>query len=235
MIFLVAAVYSSVGHGGASGYLALMGMLGISSVYMRSTSLLLNLFVSCIAFSQFYRNGYFKWKLFYPFAVSSVPLAYIGAGISLSTAWYNRILGIFLIIAALRLTGIFNKKIINPENEFSVTSGIIIGAVLGFLSGMIGIGGGIILSPVLLIFGWANVKEAAAVSALFIFVNSCSGLLGIGTGNLILYSQFIWWIFAAILGGMAGSLWGSRFAKNIILKNVLALVIFLAAVKLIFI
>jgi len=235
MIFLVAAIYSSVGHGGASGYLALMGLLGISSVYLRSSALILNLFVSGVAFYQFYRNDFFKWKLFYPFAVSSVPMAYIGAGISLNSTWYNRILGVFLVIAALRLTGIFNKKIVDGGKELSLVTGIIIGAILGLLSGMIGIGGGIILSPLLLIFGCAYVKEAAAVSALFLFFNSLSGLLGSGISNLNLTNQFIWWICIAVLGGVAGSLWGSRLANNLILRNVLAIVIFFAAVKLIFI
>ena len=235
LIFLVAVLYSSVGHGGASGYLALMSLLGVSTVFMRSSALVLNLFVSGIAFWQFYKNGYFKWKLFYPFAISSVPLAFIGANIALDKLWYNRILGVFLIIAALRLTGLFNRTNTENNKQLPVYTGIIIGAVLGLLSGMIGIGGGIILSPVILIFGWGNVKETAVVSALFIFMNSLSGLLGLGISNLSLSSDFIWWIAAAVTGAIAGSLWGSSFAKNAVLKNVLACVILFAAVKLIFV
>lgn len=233
LVFLTAAFYSSVGHGGASGYLALMSLLGISSLYMRSSALILNLFVSAIAFYQFYKAGYFRWKLFYTFAAASIPMAFIGANITLDPVWYNRILGLFLIIAALRLTGIFNFNNSDTVNELPVRTGLIIGAVLGLLSGMIGIGGGIILSPVILLFGWGNIKETAAVSALFIFVNSFSGLLGLGILNLNLSSTFIWWIMAAIAGGSLGSLWGSRFAKSFVLKNVLALVILVAAFKLI--
>ncbi len=233
LIFLVAIMYSSVGHGGASGYLALMSLLGVSSVFMRSSALILNLFVSGIAFYQFYMGGFFRWKLFYPFALTSVPFAFIGATITLDPVWYNRILGVFLIIAALRLTGIFNRVQTDPENELSLSTGILIGAVLGLLSGMIGIGGGIILSPIILLLGWGNVKETAAVSALFIFVNSLSGLFGLGITNLNFSNEFIWWIIAAVAGGLTGSLWGSRFAGNTILKNVLACVILFAAIKLI--
>ena len=109
---------------------------------------------------------------------------------------------------------------------------MITGAVLGFFSGMIGIGGGIILSQIILIFGWGNVKQTAAVSALFIFVNSVSGLIGLGSGNVNFSPDFVWWIAAAFTGGVIGSVWGSTFANNYILKNVLAFVIFFAALKL---
>lgn len=235
LIFLIAVLYSSVGHGGASGYLALMSLLGVSSLYMRSSALILNLFVSAIAFFQFYKAGFFKWKLFYPFALTSVPMAFIGANIALNPYWYNRILGMFLIIAALRLTGVFNLRTSDKLKELPVYAGLLIGSVLGLVSGMIGIGGGIILSPIILFFGWGCMKETAAVSALFIFVNSVSGLMGLGTSGLNLSSSFTWWILAALAGGITGSVWGSRFAKNVILKNVLALVIIIAAVKLILI
>ena len=235
LIFLIAVLYSSVGHGGASGYLALMSLLGVSSVYMRSSALILNLFVSAIAFFQFYKAGFFKWKLFYPFALTSVPMAFLGANITLNPYWYNRILGLFLIIAALRLTGIFNFRTTEKINELPVYTGLIIGSVLGLLSGMIGIGGGIILSPIILFFGWGSIKETAAVSALFIFVNSASGLTGLGSSGLNLSSTFILWILAALAGGIAGSFWGSRIAKSVVLRNVLAFVIIIAAVKLILI
>ncbi len=235
LIFLTAVLYSSVGHGGASGYLAIMSLLGVSSVFMRSSALVLNLFVSGMAFYQYYSKGFFRWKLFYPFSISSVPMAFIGANITLDTEWYNRILGAFLIIAGLRLTGIFNRDINEQKKDLSLAAGIFTGGVLGLLSGMIGIGGGIILSPVILIFGWGNVKETAAVSALFIFVNSLSGLTGLGLSGLNLSSNFVWWIIAAVCGGAVGSLWGSSFAKNPVLRNVLAVVILFAAIKLIFV
>lgn len=235
LILIVAMLYSSVGHGGASGYLALMSLLGVSPLYMRSSALVLNILVSSVAFYLFYRKGFFKWKLFYPFAIVSVPMAFIGAGITPDPVWYNRILGIFLLFAALRISGIFNKYTVTSEKELSLTAGLIIGAVLGFFSGMIGIGGGIILSPIILIFGWGNVKQTAAVSALFIFVNSVSGLIGLGSENINFSQDFVWWIAAAFTGGVIGSVWGSSFANNYILKNVLAFVILFAAVKLLII
>lgn len=235
LILIVAMLYSSVGHGGASGYLALMSLLGVSPIYMRSSALILNILVSAISFYLFYKNGFFKWRLFYPFAMASVPMAFIGAGITPDPVWYNRILGVFLIFAALRIAGVFNKFSEPSEKKLSIVSGLMIGAVLGFFSGMIGIGGGIILSPIILIFGWGNVKQTAAVSALFIFVNSVSGLIGLGSDNLNFSNDFIWWIAAAFTGGMIGSVWGSSFANNYILKNVLAFVILFAAVKLLII
>lgn len=235
LIFFVAMLYSSVGHGGASGYLALMSLFGISPSVMRSSSLILNLFVSGIAFYLFYKNGFFRWKLFYPFAIASVPMAFIGAKINLDSFWYNKILGVFLIIAALRLTGIFSLKTTEARRELNLITGIITGAILGLLSGMIGIGGGIILSPLILLFGWGSVKETAAVSSLFIFVNSLSGLAGVGIEGLNPDIRFSLWILAAIGGGIIGSFWGSKFAKSVLLKNVLALVILFASVKLIFV
>ena len=232
LILIVAMLYSSVGHGGASGYLALMSLLGVSAIYMRSSALILNVLVSAISFYLFYRKEYFQWKLFYPFAIASVPMAFIGAGIIPDPVWYDRILGLFLIFAALRISGIFSKHTESPERKLSLPAGLITGAVLGFFSGMIGIGGGIILSPIILIFGWGNVKQTAAVSALFIFVNSVSGLIGLGSGNVNFSTDFVWWIAAAFTGGVIGSVWGSTFANNYILKNVLAFVIFFAALKL---
>ena len=225
-------LYSSVGHGGASGYLALMSLLGVNTIYMRSSALILNILVSAISFYLFYRNGFFKWKLFYPFAIASVPMAFIGAGITLEPVWYNRILGLFLIIAALRISGIFSRYSETPERELNLLPGLITGGVLGLFSGMIGIGGGIILSPIILMFGWGNVKQTATVSALFIFVNSVSGLIGLGSENINFSQDFVWWIAAAFTGGVIGSVWGSSFASYRILKNVLAFVILFAAFKL---
>lgn len=235
LILIVAMLYSSVGHGGASGYLALMSLLGVSPLYMRSSALILNILVSAISFYLFYKNGFFKWKLFYPFAIASVPMAFLGASITPDPVWYNRILGIFLIFASLRISGILNRKSEAPERNLSLTTGLMIGAILGFFSGMIGIGGGIILSPIILLFGWGNVKQTAAVSALFIFVNSVSGLTGLGSAKVNFSPDFVWWIAAAFAGGVIGSVWGSSIAKSYLLKNVLAFVILIAAVKLLII
>lgn len=235
LLFIVAFFYSSVGHGGASGYLAVLSIIGISSLIIRPSVLLLNVFVAGISFYHYYRSGHFRWKLFYPFAVLSMPMAYFGSFIVLNPTVYKQILGVCLLIAVLRILGFFNFKQTNPTKELPIVAGILIGAVLGFFSGVIGIGGGIILSPLILLFNWGNLKETSAVAALFIVVNSISGMLGFWKQGVTLHPQFFLWLVAAISGGFIGSYWGSRRAENNTLKNVLAAVLFVAAVKLIFI
>jgi uncharacterized membrane protein YfcA len=235
LLFIVAFFYSSVGHGGASGYIAVLSILGISATIIKPSALLLNVFVAGIAFYQYYRNGHFRWKLFYPFAILSMPMAYLGSFIELDPTWYKRILGVCLLIAALRIIGAFNRKETVSTKELPLLAGILIGAVLGFISGMIGIGGGILLSPIILLFYWGNLKETSAVSALFIVVNSIAGMIGLWQQNIVWPAQIYLWLGVAIAGGFLGAYWGSKRATNITLKNVLASVLFLAALKLIFI
>ena len=229
-IIFIAFLYSSIGHGGASGYLGLMALIGIAPDFMRSSALLLNLFVSIIAFYAYYRAGYFRWKLFYPFALSSVPMAFIGARIEIDPKVYHVILGILLIIAAVRI--VYRPTSKKPSRKPSLLWALIIGAVLGFFSGMIGIGGGIILSPLLLLLGWANIKETAAVSALFIFINSLSGLAGTWQSGIMLPSEIYFWVIAGIIGGLAGSYAGSfRFSFSWA-RYILSVVLLIASLKL---
>lgn len=236
LIFLVVSfLYSSIGHGGASGYIAMLSILGMSSAIIRPSALVLNVFVASISFYQFYKAGHFKWKLFYPFALLSVPMAFLGSFVELDTIWYKRIVGICLLLAVARIVGIFKSKNESITKELPFLLPVLIGAGLGFLSGMIGIGGGIILSPIILIFGWGNLKETAAVSALFIVANSIAGIFGLWNQQIIWPPQMITWIAVVIIGGFAGAWWGSKKAEHKILKNVLAAVLFLAALKLIFI
>lgn len=235
LLFIVAFFYSSVGHGGASGYIAVLSILGISAAIIKPSALLLNVFVAGIAFYQYYRNGHFRWKLFYPFAILSIPMAYLGSFIELDPTWYKRILGVCLLIAALRIIGAFNRKETIVPKELPLIAGLLIGAALGFISGMIGIGGGILLSPLILLFYWGNLKETSAVSALFIVVNSIAGMFGLWKQNITWHPQVYLWLGVAIIGGFLGAYWGSKRATNITLKNVLASVLFLAALKLIFI
>ena len=168
ILFIVAFLYASVGHGGASGYLALMAIFSIAPDQMKPTALLLNLFVSSVAFFQFYRGGYFKWKTFWPFALTSVPLSFIGGTITVNNLVYKKILGILLLIPVFRFLFFGNAapKDLKPAN---FTLSLIIGAIIGFLSGMIGIGGGIILSPVLLLLKWAD-QNRLRPSAPFLFL-----------------------------------------------------------------
>ena len=177
LLFLVAFLYSSVGHGGASGYLALMAIFSFTPEVMKPTALLLNLFVSLTSFIQFYRGKHFNWKIFLPFAITSVPMAYAGGLITVDDNIYKKILGILLIIPIARFL-FFASIRVEEVKKSNVILSLLIGAAIGLLSGLIGIGGGIILSPVLLLLKWSDMKQTAAISALFIFVNSLSGLAG---------------------------------------------------------
>lgn len=231
-LLVTAFLYSSVGHGGASGYLALMALFAVETTVMRSSALTMNLFVAGISFMSFYKGGYFIWKKFLPFAATSVPMAFLGAQIDINPTLYKIILGVFLLIAIARM-------VIRPNKEFEKTRDIalipslLIGAFLGFFSGMIGIGGGIILSPILLLFHWANAKEAAGISALFILVNSLSGLIGLGINNNISYPEhFPLWVLAVILGGLVGGYSGSFRYSQAGVRFVLAGVLLLASFKL---
>lgn len=235
LLFGVALFYSSVGHGGASGYIAVLSLLGVSGMMIKPSALLLNIFVAGVSFYHYYRNGHFRWKLFFPFALLSVPMAYLGSFVELDATLYKQLLGACLIIAVMRITGVFNRTGGRPVNELPLWAGVFIGAVLGLFSGMIGIGGGIVLSPLILLFNWGKLKESAAVAALFIVVNSIAGLLGFVKQGVGLSPEFLLWLLAALSGGFIGSYWGSRRAENTALKRVLAAVLLFAAVKLIFI
>jgi uncharacterized membrane protein YfcA len=233
LLFTVAFLYSSVGHGGASGYLAVLSLMGISAVLMRPSALMLNIFVAGISFFQYYRSGHFRWKLFYPFAILSVPMAYLGSFVVLDPTLYKRVLGVCLILAVLRIIGVFNRKQENKTKNMPFVAGLVIGAALGFISGVIGIGGGILLSPVILLMNWGGLKETSAVSALFIVINSMAGMLGFWKQGLVLPPQIFFWLCAAIAGGLLGSYWGSQKAEHRTLKSVLAVVLLFAAAKLI--
>ncbi len=231
LLFLVAFLYASVGHGGASGYLALMAIFSIAPDVMKPTALLLNLFVSLTSFIQFYRGGYFRMKLFLPFALASVPFAFIGGLITIDASIYKQILGCLLLLPVIRFF-FFNKVEVEEQKQYSLPLAIFIGVVIGFLSGLIGIGGGIILSPILLLLHWANMKQTAAISALFIFVNSLSGLAGQLTKGIHFTTDMYLYVIIAFVGGLAGAYYGSMKVKQGALKYLLATVLLIAAVKL---
>lgn len=232
LLALMAFLYASVGHGGASGYLAVMALFAIAPLVMKQTALLLNLGVSLMSFIAFYRQGYFRWNLFWPFALGSIPAAFLGARIPLADSTYKHILGACLLIAVIRMVVSLKE---DSSQKLNLGVGILTGAAIGLLSGMIGIGGGIILSPLLLLFRWASLKEAAAVSALFIFVNSISGLAGLKTWIPMDQSQMIYWLAASLIGGFLGARWGAAVASNAKVKWILALVLVIASLKLWFV
>ena len=231
---LVAFLYSSVGHGGASGYLAVMAIAGVAPAMMKSSALLMNVAVSLISFIGFYRAGYFRFKLFYPFAIASIPMAFIGGTMVLPDPVYKKILAICLLIAIARMI-VQYKEQGETHTHAPLWLCLLIGGVIGLLSGMIGIGGGIILSPLILLLGWASLKETAAVSALFIFVNSLSGLIGqLQKGTLLLSDHILYALIVTIAGGLIGSYYGSRKFNFRTLKYLLATGLVIASLKLIF-
>ena len=233
LLFFVAFLYASVGHGGASGYLALMALFKMSQEIMKPTALLLNLFVSLTSFIQFYRGKHFNWRLFLPFAIASVPMAFVGGLISIDTFVYKKILGILLLIPIIRFLFFANISIKDIKKS-NIALSILIGAAIGFLSGLIGIGGGIILSPVLLLLKWSDMKQTAAISALFIFVNSLSGLAGQLTKGIHFSPDMYTYVAVAFIGGICGAYFGSLKFKSNILKYLLAVVLMVAAYKLLF-
>lgn len=233
LLFVVAFLYASVGHGGASGYLALGAVFNLAKEVMRPTALLLNLFVSLIAFIQFYRGKHFIFKIFLPLAIASVPMAFLGGQIEINTHIYKTVLGILLLLPIIRFLFFPNIAAgeIKKSNPFL---SLLIGGGIGFISGVIGIGGGIILSPILLLLKWTDQKQTAAISAIFIFVNSLAGLLGQYTKGLHFSSGMAGYVVVALAGGLAGAYFGAlKFNQNI-LKLLLALVLLMAAYKLIF-
>ncbi|BDQ12001.1 sulfite exporter TauE/SafE family protein [Sediminibacterium sp. TEGAF015] len=230
---VVAFLYASVGHGGASGYLALMALLNMSPLVMKPTALILNLIVSLVSFLSFYKARHFKSAMLWPLVVTSIPAAYLGSIIPVSEPLYKKILAIVLLIAVIRM-------LLKPPSADKISTPkwywlSLAGAVIGLLSGMIGMGGGILLSPLLLMMGWANMQQTAAISAIFIFLNSASGMLGqLKKGFDLAPSMFI--IIAFVLvGGWLGAYMGSSRFKTTELKFILALVLVLAVSKLLFV
>jgi uncharacterized protein len=230
-IFVVAILYSSVGHGGASGYLAVMALLAAGPEVTRPAALVLNVFVASIAAVQFYRSGYFSWRVFLPFGATSIPMAFVGGMISLPTNVYKIVLGAVLVLAALRLA--WNLKAAIEPRDPNIIVALAIGAVIGLLSGLVGVGGGIFLTPILLLMNWSETKKAAGVSAMFILVNSISGIAG-NYVNVLKLPPSVWlWIAAAVIGGVIGSTLGAKRFDSLTLRRMLALVLLFAGVKLI--
>lgn len=231
-ITFVALLYSSVGHGGASGYIAVMALAAIPTATIKPTALVLNILVSAIALWQFSRAGHFNWRLFWPFGIASIPCSFIGGMIQLPPNMLKPLLGAVLLFSAWRMLLRQNGETrqVTPP---SIPIAIIVGALLGLLSGLTGVGGGIFLSPLLLLLGWGGVRETAAVSALFILLNSASGLLGhlASIGNIPTFAA--WFALAAIIGGLVGAHLGSKRLPLTAIRLLLAAVLLVAGFKLI--
>lgn len=231
-LFVTGFLYASVGHGGASGYLAVLSLWSIPVGTYKPIILLLNILVAGMAFIQFSRAGYFRGQITWPFLLTSLPMAFIGSQYQVDQNIYNLLLGLALLISVIRLLGIFPDGSIQ-EKKLLLGPALLIGAGIGFLSGILSIGGGIFLSPILILLAWASAKEAAAASSLFIILNSASGLLGHPAA--ITVDMFaIGWFLAAAAGGFAGAWFGSHRFTQLTVRYMLTGVLTIASCKLIF-
>lgn len=231
LIFLAALLFSSVGHGGASAYLATFALVSMAPAEMRPAALCLNVLVASIGLYKFYRVRAFDWPLFWPIALTSVPAAFVGGQLILPNQTYKIVVGLCLIYAAFSIFMHANKQddvIVKPVAKLVLMG---LGASLGFLAGLTGVGGGIFLSPILLFFGWAKTKVISGVAAAFILVNSASGLLGILSKSPTLPAGLFYWALAAILGGWLGAEFGSKRLANPTIRQLLALVLVFAGSK----
>lgn len=234
-MLLAAFVYASVGHGGASAYIAAMALAGIAPQEMRPIALTLNVLVSSIAAYKFWRAGHFRWRLFWPFAAVSIPFAYLGGAITLPGQAYKIVVGLVLVYAAwqLWLSGRAGDEM-RPVREPAVPLAMAIGAAMGLLSGLTGVGGGIFLSPLLLMLGWAGTKQTSAVAAPFILVNSLAGLAAGFVAGTTALPDSTWLLAGAVLiGGWLGAEYGSRRFANPVVRRVLAIVLAVAGGKMV--
>jgi hypothetical protein len=229
-------VYASVGHGGASAYLAAMALAGLAPAEMRPIALTLNILVSSMATWKFWRAGHFSWRLLWPFAAVSIPFAYLGGAITLPGQAYKVVVGLVLVYAGWQLWRSFRAgEEMREVRAPAIPLAMAIGAGMGLLSGLTGVGGGIFLSPLLLMLGWAGTKQTSAVAAPFILVNSIAGLAaGFVAGTAVL-PQATWLLAVAVLiGGGLGAEYGSRRFANPVVRRFLAVVLGVAGAKMVF-
>ena len=232
VIFCVALLYSSVGHGGASGYLAVLSFFAFSPGDIKSTALVFNILVAGIASLAYMRAGYFSWKSIWPFIMASIPAAFLGGMIIVSPRLYMVLLALVLLVAAWRLalSGPVTKCS-EDQRPIRLPLALTAGGGIGLISGMVGIGGGIFLSPLILLARWADVKHTAAISATFILVNSLAGLAGHMTNQHINIIAFAPFLLAAFCGGLLGSHLGANHFSGLTLRRTLAVVLIVAAGK----
>lgn len=233
--FLIAVLYSTVGHAGASGYLAMMVLLSFPPDVMKPAALVLNIVVAMAASYRFYVAGHFSWRLFWPFAVTSVPLAYLGGGLALDSHVYRTLVGIALVSSAAyiairyRAPGDDETGIRMPGIPIS----LIVGGVIGFVSGLTGVGGGIFLSPALVMARWSGLRQTSAIAALFILVNSVSGLVGHLQKSGAVPEGLPVWGLMVLAGGFLGSSLGATRINSPILRVLLGIMLFFAGIKMV--
>jgi len=230
-IFVTALLYSSVGHAGASGYIAVMTLFNLAPDAIKPTALILNILVACIGAWQFWRAGHFRWELFWPFAVLAIPAAFLGGYLNLPAPVFKIVVGMVLLISAVRF-------LVDPR-EAAMTRppsrplALVVGGALGLMAGLTGTGGGVFLTPLMILKAWTPTKTASAVSVVFILCNSIAGLLGnlSATGNFPRFALVL--LAAAAAGGTIGSYFGSRRFSPVVIKQLLAAVLIVAGLKLV--
>ena len=231
---VIAALYSSVGHGGGSGYLAVLSLTALAvsdPLWLKQYAWSLNLIVAGIAFWHYWGDGYLDRGLAVPFLIGGVPMAALGGYLQLDGVVYDLLLSLVLVYAAWRLlwSSFEEREIVRPRPFSAVASG----GGIGLASGMIGIGGGIFLSPLLILSRWANAKEAAATAALFIWLSSLSGLIGssIAGGLGVDVEMFAPFAGAVLVGGLIGSRYGTEISEQAGIKKLLVVILLFAAIK----
>ena len=234
LFLVVGSLYASVGHAGASGYLAVMALMGVAPESMRSTALAVNVVVATIAFSHYAAAGHFSWRFLLPFAITSVPAAFVGGAIELPADWLRLAIGAVLAFSAIRMARTSLRPAATPRSvrDPAFATKLLAGAAIGFAAGLTGTGGGIFLSPLILLCGWAEPKRTAATASLFILVNSLSGLGGLVQAGWAPTIDLLPLAIAAGIGGFAGAFMGSRKATSRTLNFLLAAVLAVAASKL---
>lgn len=238
LILLAATTYSAVGHAGASAYIAAMALYGLAPAVMKPTALVLNIFVAIYTTWRMHRAGLTDFKMVWPFVLGSIPLAYVGGAIHIPPQWYRLLIGAMLLFAAYRLwigakpaSGDSEHSTHDAERAPPFAAAFLIGAAIGLLSGLTGTGGGIFLSPILVMMHWTSIRKASGIAAPFILVNSLAGLAGNLSLTRSLPSELPYFLLAAIIGALLGAQLGTSWLPPHILRRVLALVLLVAALK----
>ena len=234
LFFVAALLYASVGHAGASAYLAAMALVGVAASTMRPTALVLNLFVASIVVVRFTHTGHLPWRQLVPLAGGSLPMAFVGGMVELSGDVYRPLVAIALLAGAWRLATAATSPDDGGTPGVPVMAGVVAGAGIGLLAGLTGTGGGIFLTPLLVLAAWTGTRDAAGLSGAFILVNSVAGLAGLLTGGVTLPPAMPLWVVSVVGGGLIGSWLGAARFSILNLRRVLAFVLVLAAAKLMF-
>jgi uncharacterized membrane protein YfcA len=233
-VFAAALLFAIAGHTGASAYLAIFGLLGLAPIEIKPSVLALNVVVGCVAVYKFTRAGHFSWRLTWPFILTSIPFSFLGGLITLPTPVYRLLVGVVLVYASFRmLFDAPNKNRTQPDSP-AIWLSLLLGAGIGFTGGLIGMGGGVLLSPILLLTNWAGPQLTAGTISVFVLVNSISGLFGYWFASPDLPAQLPLWALVALIGGWIGAEIGSRKLSATTIRRILGLILLLAGLRMFF-